>query len=181
MFIEVWKDVLGFEGLYQAGTLGNVRRLAWETNNQYSNKEFLLKPQTNTHNYRFVTLYKDGKHKQLILARVIWEAFNGPIPKGMQVNHINEDKSDNRLENLNLMTCKDNINWGTRNERVAKSKSIPILQLDMDNNLVKEWASAVDVENELGISRSHISRCCKHQYGRKSAGGFKWKYKEGGE
>ena len=67
---------------------------------------------------------KDGTSNTFLWHRVIWYVFNGEIPNGYEINHINEDKTDNRLENLNLLTHKENVNWGTRNERAAKSNSI---------------------------------------------------------
>ena len=68
----------------------------------------------------------DGKRRNFLWHRVIWFAFNGTIPQGMQVNHIDENKQNNALSNLNLMTAKENCNWGTHNERVAaKQKGVP--------------------------------------------------------
>ena len=98
----------------------------------------------------------------------------------MQVNHINEIKTDNRLSNLNLMTAKENINWGTGIERSTKKRingkcSKTVLQFDLNNNLVKEFPSAMQVERELGFTNSNIIKCCNGKY--KTAYGFKWKYK----
>lgn len=70
-------------------------------------------PQLNWNGYYKIVLTKDGKKTPCRLHRLIWEAFNGPIPEGKEVNHINEVKTDNRVENLNLMTRKENINHGT--------------------------------------------------------------------
>lgn len=171
---EIWKDIKDYEG-YQVSNFGRVKSLAKKTNNQYSNIEMILKPQINTHNYLFVTLYKNHIAKQKLVHRLVYETFVGEIPDGMQVNHLDEDVKNNRLENLNLMTCKENINWGTGIRRRSKSKTKPVLQYDLEDNFIKEWSSAKKIEQELGCSCSKISLCCNGK--RNTTGGYKWKYK----
>ena len=117
---EEWKDILGFEGIYQASNLGRVKSLERLNARGYRVKEKILKPQINRRGYYQVGLYKQSIGKNYKVHRLVYEAFNGQIPEGLQVNHINEVKTDNRLENLNLMTHKENVNWGTRNERAGK-------------------------------------------------------------
>ena len=89
-------------------------------------KNRFLKPGIDKGGYQQVNLYDDeGKIKHYYIHRIVYETFTGkPIPSDMQVNHINEDKTDNRFfENLELITPKENCNWGTRNERRAKAQS----------------------------------------------------------
>ena len=109
---EIWKPVVGYEGLYEVSSEGRVRSLNYKR--QYRIQVLV---QNYSRKYPYVILCKDGKIKTRLVHLLVWEAFNGTIPKGMQVNHINEIKTDNRLENLNLMTPKENINWGTGIER----------------------------------------------------------------
>ena len=143
--------------------------------------------------YLMFFLSKEGKQKGFTIHRLVYKAFVGEIPDGMQVNHINEIKSDNRLENLNLMTPKENTNWGTANERrskahtgkivseetrekIGKISSIPILQLDKTTNyIINEWPNAEEVQRQLGLNHSHIRDCCNGK--RKTCGGFKWQNK----
>ena len=170
---EIWKDIKGFEGLYRVSNLGRVKSF-------YGLKEKILKPQIVRGYYR-VVLYKQSIKKNYSVHRLVWSTFNGQMPENMQVNHINEIKTDNRLENLNLMTAKENCNWGTRNERFAKKqtngkKSKPVLQFTLDNILVKEYPSIHQAERETGFANQHISACCNGKY--KAAYGYIWKYKE---
>lgn len=171
---EIWRDIPNHEGLYQASNLGRIKSLK----RPYGLKERILKQQLVCGYYQ-VRLCKNSIQKFYYVHRLVWIAFNGQIPEGLQVNHINEIKIDNRLENLNLMTCKENLNWGTRNERSAKSKSKAVLQFTLDGILVKEYASATQAERELGFDQGHICDCCNGKY--KTAYGYIWRYKQKGE
>ena len=178
---EIWKDIKGFEGIYQVSNLGRVRSLPRQTNNQFGKKERILKPWIKRNGYYQIGLRKQSIVKWYLVHRLVYEAFNGSIPEGLQVNHINEIKTDNRLENLNLMTPKENTNWGTRNERCSKKQingklSKPVLQFTLDNILIKEYASTHQVERELGFANGNIVNCCNGKL--KQAYGYIWKYKE---
>ncbi len=172
--IEIWKYIKGFEGLYQVSNLGRVKSLERIDALGHRLKEKILKPRLDNRYYQ-VCLCKQSIKKNYRVHRLVWEAFNGQIPEGLQVNHINEVKTDNRLSNLNLMTAKENLNWGTRNERMAKSKSKPVLQFDLNDNLIKEFPSLIQVYRELGFSYGNIGYCCNGKL--KQAYGFKWRYK----
>lgn len=122
--MEVWKDIKGYEGLYQISNLGRIKGVDhWRKNgtNGYIHKGKVMSLDYNKKGYFYVNLCKDGKHKLYRVHRLVYETFVGPIPENMQVNHINEVKTDNRLENLNLMTSKENANWGTRNRRISET------------------------------------------------------------
>lgn len=181
---EEWKDIPEYEGLYQASNLGRVKSLErfrkGENGCLISVKERILKPSIK-HNGRYrIQLCKQSIVKTYNVHRLVWSAFNGQIPQGYEINHIDENPSNNRLENLNLMTHKENINYGTRNERSAKKhingkKSKPVLQYDLQDNLIKEFPSLMQVYRELGFSYGHIGDCCNGKL--KTAYGYKWKYK----
>lgn len=182
--IEIWKDIKGFEGLYQVSNLGRVKSLKrfrkGKDGSLVTVKEKILKPLI-TKGYYQVLLCKQAIKKKYLVHRLVWSAFNGSIPEGLQVNHINEIKSDNRLENLNLMTAKENTNWGTGIERRAKNlingkKSKPVLQFDLNNNFIKEYPSIRQVYRETGFAQTNISACCKGKH--KQAYGYIWRYKE---
>lgn len=119
--------------------------------------------------------------KTYLAHRIVWEAFNGPIPAGMHINHINEKKDDNRLENLNLMTPKENHNWGTCIERqriaaINGGNSKHVFQYSLSGELIKEWPSLMEIYRVLGFAYQNISSCCLGRF--KTAYGYLWKYKE---
>lgn len=168
----IWKDIHGYEGLYQINTCGDIKSLA-------GGKDKILKKRYDHDGYCQACLSNNGKHKYYKVHRLVWEVFVGPIPEGMHINHINEVKDDNRLDNLNLMTPTENNNWATHNERMAMSNkngkcSKKVFQYDLENNFIKEWPSLNEVERQTGISAANISRCCTGK--RNTSMGFKWRY-----
>lgn len=172
---EIFKDIEGYEGLYQVSNLGRVKSL----NYNHTNQERILKGVKNAYGYIQVGLHKEGKKKIFKVHRLVYQTFIGEIPKGMQVNHIDEDKTNNRLDNLNLMTPKENSNWGTRNERMAEAKtngklSKEVIQLDLEGNEIARFPSANEIQRQLCFSEAHISKCCLGKY--KTAYNYKWRY-----
>lgn len=170
--IEFWKTIKGYNGLYMVSNLGNVKSLG----NDKSRKERILKPYLNNNGYCYVNLSKEGKIKNYTIHRLVATTFL-PNPDNLsQVNHKNEDKTDNRVSNLEFCDNRYNSNYGTRNERMAKARQKPIIQLSKDNVYVKQWESATQVERELNINDGHIGDCCKKK--RNTSGGYKWMYLE---
>ncbi len=151
----------------------------------------VLKPLKNTNGYLFVNLCKDGKPKASLIHRLVAQAFI-PNPDNLPcVNHRDEDKTNNFVfvredgsvdfdkSNLEWCTHEYNLNYGTHNKRMAKTKtngkgSKPILQLRKDGSLVRVWPSAAEVERQLNFDQGHISKCCNGK--RHSAYGYKWLY-----
>lgn len=184
---EIWKDVgifngIDYTGMYEVSNKANVRSL--DRSVTYLHKGKVLEQSKDRKGYKHIALSKDGKIKTVKVHRLVYETFNGKIPEGMQVNHINEIKTDNRLENLNLMTPKENINWGTgikrRSEKLINGKcSKPILQINQTTNeVIAEFPSIHQVERDLGFSVSHIRACCNNRPHFKTAGGYKWQFKK---
>lgn len=173
---EIWKDIPNYEGIYQASNLGRIRSLPRQTNNQFGKKERILKPKLTHNGYYQVALFKNSNGKFYLVHRLVWIAFNGQIPEGYEINHLDERPVNNALSNLSLVTHKENLNWGTRNERSAKSLSKTVLQFTIEGIFIKEYPSLMQVERELGFSRGVICDCCKAK--RKTAYNYIWKYKE---
>ena len=162
---EIWKSIIGYEGLYEASNFGRIRSL----NYKHTGETRILKLGKSTGGYLQVNLCKNGKVKMCLIHRLVFEAFNGKIPEGYDVNHINENKTDNRLENLNLMTRKENINYGTRTERCSK----PVYQYTLDGVLVHVWPSTRECDRN-GFNQSNVAKCCRGE--RKSHKGYIWSY-----
>lgn len=176
---EIWKDIKGYEGLYQASNLGRIKSL----NFNGTNKEKILKPRTGNR-YYMIALFKDKKRKDLLLHRIIAETFIENKENKPYVNHKDENCFNNSVENLMWVTHKENMNWGTRNQRIAfKNTNNPkkckkIAQYTLNGELIKIYNSINSACQELNINHSHIGQCCNNEYGRKTAYGYKWKYVE---
>ena len=139
----------------------------------FSNK--FLKPSINKQGYQQVILVdNEGNKKTYRLNRLIYETFSGsPIPYGLQVNHINECKTDNRFENLNLMTPKQNTNWGSGIERCAKARRKQVGAFNKNGELVMAFPSTNEARRQ-GFSQGNISKCCNGKS--KTHKGYTWKY-----
>ena len=178
--IEEWKDIPDYEGYYQGSSFGRIRSISRVISNNRGSTTRLrgcIIKQVKTNRGRMVVgLTKNGKHKLYFVSRLIYSAFYGAIPNGMQVNHIDENLGNNSIWNLNLMTPSENVNWGTRNERVAKKKSKPVYQYSLDGSLIKIWESTRQIEKELGYKHQSIGKCCNKAARYNTAYGYKWSY-----
>lgn len=114
-----WRPIVGYEGLYEVSNTGLVRSCDRYDVNGRLWKCKSIKDKINKHGYHIVCLCNAGKRKYISVYKLVYESFIGKIPEGYQINHINEDKNDNTVWNLNLMTPKENANWGTRNSRIG--------------------------------------------------------------
>lgn len=162
---EIWRTIHGYGGQYQVSDQGRVRSLKF-------GKERILKPIRHLSGYLNVSLCKNREHKMYKVHRLVAQAFI-PNPDNLpQVNHKDENKENNSVQNLEWCDAKYNINYGTRNQRYSK----PVLQYTKSGAFVKEWKSAMDVQRNLGYHQQHISHCCNGK--RKSANGFVWKFKD---
>lgn len=167
---EVWKDIKGYEGLYQISDQGNVFSVK---------RNKTLRPLINTYGYHFVNLHRDGKQIASQIHRLVAEAFIPNPDNKPQVNHINENKADNRVCNLNWMTNKENMNWGTGKERSHQkqinhpNESKQIIQMDLNNNVIAIWPSMSEAER-AGFSKGTIWNCCNGV--QKTHKGYKWEY-----
>lgn len=180
---EVWKDITGYEGLYQISNLGRVKSF-WNT------KEKILMNLKDNFGYLKVCLCKDGKKKQFKVHKLVAEAYIPNIENKKEVNHINGNKADNRAENLEWCTRSENMKHAYKNglqkptekqkqaikKYCKENKTKKIIQLDNNGDFIKEWNSGIEVEMNLGINRKNISQCLTKRS--KTAGGFKWEYKK---
>ena len=177
--IEIFKDIKDYEGLYQVSNFGNV----WSLNYKRTGRAELMKTSKNTKGYLKVTLCKDGKRKHFLIHKLVAGAFLENPDNLPQVNHIDENKKNNRVDNLEWCDNKYNCNYGTRNQRIAKNSvklkngktSKSVLQFSLSGEFIREWPSTNEVGRN-GFKQPNIVKCCLGE--RKSAGGFIWRYKK---
>lgn len=163
---EVWEDVKGYKGLYKVSSMGNVKSLITGK---------ILKPGKDRYGYLYVQLCKDGRRKNYRVHRLVAQAFLNPVAGKDIVNHLDEVKTSNHYSNLEYCTHKENVNWGTRNERMAKVKSKPVQGINpKTGKVVVEFPSTMEAGRN-GFDSGHVSRCCLGE--RKSHHGLIWRYK----
>ena len=164
--MEEWRDIEGFNG-YQVSNEGRIRSLKW-------GKERIRKVTINKYGYLEVSLCKDEKPTTKRIHRLVAEAFI-PNPQNLpEVNHKDEDKTNNNVENLEWCTEEYNHNYGTRLQRNAEKLSKCVDQIDaITGEVIRQWKSTQECGRN-GYSNSMVSLCARGL--RKTYKGFIWKY-----
>ena len=149
------KDIKNYEGLYAVTSCGKV----WS----YKSNKFLV-PKCGKNGYLYVCLCKDGQKKWYRVHRLVAMAYI-PNPDNLpQVDHIDNDRTHNYVNNLQWITCRDNV---------RKGRNKPILQFSLDGELIREWECTADVGKEVS---KNINNCLKGRC--KTAYNYIWRYKE---
>lgn len=167
---ELWRDIVGYEGLYEVSNLGNVRR-----------DGRILRPQTRQHGYLSVWLYRVGdRRKQFSVHRLVAEAFCENPNNYSEVNHLDENKQNNRADNLEWCTRKQNCNYGSFGRKISEKatngkQSRKIAQYTMNGNLVKVFPSLQQASRE-GYAAGNICRCAQGSKSYTHAYGYLWRY-----
>lgn len=168
---EIWKDIEEYEGIYQVSNLGRVK-------SSYTNS--ILKGCKTSNGYIKVNLYKNGIVSTKTIHRLVAQAFISNSENKSQVNHIDENKTNNVISNLEWSTAKENNNHGTRNERAAKAisktKSIPIIATNIKTDESTEFNSSKECARQLGLHKGNISHVLTGRL--KHTSGYTFKYKE---
>lgn len=177
---ELWKDIEGYEGLYQISSLGRVK--SFIKCNAHPKIPRIMKPTKNYKGYLKVPLTKNQNTKLVSIHRLVAENFlENPLLLS-EVNHIDCNKLNNDINNLEWVSHKDNIIHAQKNNRFQKLKlsdsykSVQVAQYDMCDNFIKKWNCMKEISIVLNIQWQNIGKCCRGI--RKTAGGYKWKYME---
>lgn len=176
---EVWQDIPGYEGLYQASTYGRVKSVERYVKYKRTSRYFpsvILQPSINAYGYYVVSLSR----KLYKVHRLIALTFLPKQENCTQVNHKDEIKSNNFVSNIEYCTKRYNNLYGTRIDR-AKTKqknhpkrSKPVSQYDLEGNIVKKYPSIKEAARQTGFPDTHIGGCCLGKH--KTAYGFIWRY-----
>lgn len=163
---EKWKKIKDYEGLYEISNLGRIKRI-------YKNgKTRILKPSFNEWGYFQINLSKNNKTKNFKIHRLVACAFLDNKNNNLQVNHIDGNKQNNKINNLEFCSAKENIQHAIKIGLRNKTNTKKVNQYDLHNNLITTWSSLKKAQINCNIS--HIVDCCKGK--RKTAGDYKWSY-----
>lgn len=198
---ETWKDIEGYEGLYQVSNLGRVksleRTIIRNDGKSYHQKEHIMKEYKNKDGYLYVALSKKNIgvvnkniHRLVAQAFLDWNNYkttgteNKNNLKKLEVNHIDGNKENNNFTNLEICTKNYNqkeafrlgLNVSQSKGKYGKEnfKSKKVLQKDKNGIVIKEWYSIQEAQSQLKIN--NISKCCQNKNYYKTAGGYRWEY-----
>lgn len=176
---ECWRWIPGYEGWYQVSTRGRVRSVdRWVTYPDGSKrfiKGRILKPELNKKGYLYVYLCRDGKRCNFRVHRLVAETWISNPENKPQVNHLDEQKTNNDVFNLEWVTAKENTNYGTGIERMIASQSKSVQALDTKTGVVVFEFPSIMEAGRNGFDRRHITECCQGKF--KQHKGFAWRYK----
>jgi len=184
--MEIWKDIEGYEGIYQVSNCGRIKGLqrfaSRKSGGSVSVKETIRKQGNNGHGYAFVPLSSGGVVRNYYVHRLVATAFIPNPERKNTVNHISGIKADNRVENLEWATQSENSQHGFDTGLIVQNRgkdnpgSRPVLQFASNGELVAEYVSLQDAFEKTGIHSQNIGCACTGKY--MQSGGFTWKYKE---
>lgn len=176
--MEIWKDIPRYKGLYQASNDGKVRRICRTIVNHgtlATKKGAIIGQSYTSKGYKRVNLFLDGGRHEELVHRLVAEAFI-PNPNNYPcVNHKDEIRTNNTVDNLEWCDYQYNNTYGTRIKHSVKKQSIKVVQYTLDGRIVSEYPSINEAGRKTGISAGHICHVCKGI--RPTAGGFIWSYK----
>lgn len=183
---EQWKDVVGYEGYYQVSNYGRIRSVDRIDSNGLHRKGRILNPQPNKRGYVRVHISKGNKTESLFLHRLVAAAFvKNDNPSLDIINHLDNNPSNNRADNLEWTDYKGNMQWAASQGRMKyhpgnlkkahASKRVSVIAIAPDGRRMK-FSSQAEAEAVLGVSHKHIAQCCRKEYGYKSLKGYTFEY-----
>lgn len=185
---EIWKDIPGYEGIYQASSLGRIKACAriitYINGKIIHRKEKILSLIKSYGQYYTIGLQKSGKHKTYNVHHLIALTFIDNPENLPCVNHKDEDKYNNRVDNLEWCSYSYNTKYNNNMRKKINTRNInnsygcekKVYQYDLQDNLIKIWDSVKTINRELGYKVSNISSCCLGKTYRNHAYGYKWSY-----
>ena len=190
---EIWKDIPGYEGYYQVSTLGNIKALQkkyYICNSSLVYKDEKIMKQKTNRGYKIIELNKNGKSKRFQVHRLVALTFIPNIENKPYIDHIDGCRINNKLENLRWVTHKENMNNPITINRIRKIKrkkgcenplyqekspcSKPVLQYDLQGNLIGRYTCVHEAARKLGLLVSNIARVCRNE--RKTYKNYLWSY-----
>ena len=182
MMEEVWKDIEGYEGIYQVSNLGRVRSLdRYYTKphprngvpTKYFKRGSIITNHTLRNGYANVMLKFDGGKKNFMVHRLVAKAFVPGYFEGADVNHKDCNRQNNHADNLEWMTRRDNLKYSNGErasamEQIHRSQRKPIIQMTMDGEFIREWPSIYAAHLALGLDSKSLSGACRQRYGAKT-------------
>lgn len=176
---EIWKDIKNFEGIYQVSNLGNIKGIDRYVNSGINIKKRLIKEKKkkltkNKKGYLKVTLFKNGKGTTREVQRFVAETFIPNPNKLPQVNHIDGNKQNNNVNNLEWCTEKENSSHRTN---ILKKGMKKVKQYDLNGNFIKEYESVKEASIQTGTKDYLISKVIHNK--RNKTGNYKWVLSEG--
>lgn len=174
--MEIWKDIEGFEGVYQISNTGRVKRLTDRLGNHIDGGH-ILKQNVSKRQYVTVGLSRKGKHaKTALVHRLVATAFIPNPNNYKEINHKDENKLNNNVENLEWCSREYNMSYGTARLRQGISLGLPVEQRTISGLLIAVYCSAEVAGKLTNIDPSSIHKCCKNK--RQFAGGYSWSYSQ---
>lgn len=172
---EIWKDIKEYEGIYQISNFGRVKSLYRTIKGRWGEtivKQKILKPVKDKDGYLIVTLCNNGNQRTHRIHRLVAVAFLDNINNFPFINHKDENKQNNCVDNLEWCTAKYNTNYGSSIKRRAEKCRKKVAQFDLKGNLIATYNSTIDAYNKTNIY--HIYDCCNKKL--KTCGGYVWRY-----
>lgn len=176
---EIWRDVVGYEGLYMVSNFGRVKSLSRKAYNHFT-KERIMTPVLTKKGYLQVRLHNGKTARGFKIHRLVAKAFINNSENKSQVNHIDGNKLNNCVYNLEWCTPKQNMKHAAENKLLRdvsgnnNPNCKPINQYDLQGKFIKRWSSMCDITKDLGINRHSIRECCVGKL--KTSHGYIWKY-----